>query len=408
MFAMAAAFPDRSDESPFDDTAPIIATYRSPLFNASEGFVAAQALSLRRYQPVVCGRNRTDPVDARLAGRVILAETREERLMLDLGRPPARFLWQLRRWNPVLVHAHFATDGLIALPIAEQLDVPLVTSLRGYDITRSPASLLSSGSLSKARYALLGDRLRRKGALFLAVCDYLRDRAIAQGFPEERTLTHYNGVNLRLFAPLSAAPRDPLILHVGRLAEKKGTSVLLHAFARLGAEHAATRLAVIGDGPLRKDLQHTAATLGIADRIDWLGMITRPEVARWMQQAQLLAIPSLTASDGNAEGLPNVVVEAAASGLPVVATRHAGIPEAVIHGVTGLLVPEGDASALAQALREILAAPSLGDQLGVAARRLAESKFDYLVQMDRLEQHYDRIISGHHANSGVVLRRDLR
>jgi glycosyltransferase involved in cell wall biosynthesis len=110
-----------------------------------------------------------------------------------------------------------------------------------------------------------------------------------------------------------------------------------------------------------------------------------------MQRAWRLAAPSARARDGDAEGLRNVVVEAAASGLPVVATAHAGIPEAVDHGVSGLIVPEKDRSALADALRRLLGSPELRSELSQAARRVAETRFDLHRQSERLEDIYDRV-----------------
>ena len=149
------------------------------------------------------------------------------------------------------------------------------------------------------------------------------------------------------------------------------------------------KLAIIGDGPLRGALERQAQGLG--DRVCFLGTLPSDEVADWMRRASVLAAPSLTASDGDAEGLPNVVVEAAASGLPVVGTRHSGIPEAVEDGVTGFLVSEGDAGALAARLADLLASESLRRDMRGAARRLAERKFNRRMLTERLESIYDEV-----------------
>jgi glycosyltransferase involved in cell wall biosynthesis len=369
----------------------VVVTYRSPVFNRSEGFVQAQALGLTEFQPLVCGRNRAGPVAPELADRLILPANWLGMLRLDVAGAGPDYARRVAPWRPVLVHAHFATDGMAALPLAQRLDVPLVTSLRGYDVTRSRTSLLLSGSLSKLRYALFGRRLRAQGALFLAVCDFLRERAIASGFPAERTITHYNGVDLDRFRP-GDAPEPGLVLHVARLAEKKGTDVLLRAFAAVRGRFPAARLVVIGDGPLRGRLRREAAQLGIGDAVEWLGMRPADEVAAWMRRAWALAVPSRSGRDGNAEGLPNVVVEAAASGLPVVASRHAGIPEAVAHGRSGLLVAEGAAEPLAQALTELLGSPDLRRGFARGSRALASERFDYRRQMQRLQAHYRWVI----------------
>jgi glycosyltransferase involved in cell wall biosynthesis len=241
------------------------------------------------------------------------------------------------------------------------------------------------------RYALAQKRLMEEGALFLAVSDALRDRAIARGFPDERTLTHYNGVDLNRFAPSPDPPAARIILHAGRLVEKKGTALLIEVFSRVAKEFPDAKLVIAGDGPLRMSLQRQAAPLG--GQVQFLGAVLRVRIADLMRTAWLLATPSVTARDGDAEGLPNVVVEAAASGVPVVATAHAGIPEAVEDGVSGLIVPENDPAALAAALRRLLGSAELRSAQSAAARRLAKSRFDLRRQSERLEEIYDRVAS---------------
>jgi colanic acid/amylovoran biosynthesis glycosyltransferase len=351
--------------------------------------VQAQAAGLERYAPLVVGLFDRGHVIEPLRGRLLLASAGEAaalRLASQAGPLAAR----IRPFAPALVHAHFATDGLLALPLARALGVPLVTSLRGYDVSRSAWSMLASGRLSWMRYALLKRRLAAQGDLFLAVSDALRRKAIAGGYPAERLLVHYNGVDLACFRAEGKA-EPGLILHVGRLVEKKGTELLIRAFRDVKSRHPGARLAIAGEGPLGPRLRAQSAALGLGESVRFLGALEPDEVAAWMRRAWLLAAPSLTAGDGDSEGLPNVVVEAAASGLPAVGSDHAGIPEAVIDGETGFIVPERDAAGLAARLDELLGSERLRRDMGEAARRLAEEKFDAKRQMRKLEAHYDRL-----------------
>ncbi|MGQ0589537.1 MAG: glycosyltransferase, partial [Sphingosinicella sp.] len=283
-----------------------------------------------------------------------------------------------------LVHAHFGPDGLLALPLARALGVPLVTTLHGYDVGRAPRDMLLSGRLSWQRYALLRRRLMREGALFIAVSDALRERALAQGFPAERTVTHRIGVDLARFRPGGAA-EPGLVLHVGRLVEKKGTALLLEAFAKARAARRDASLVIIGDGPLLPALKRRAG-----EGARFLGAQPPEAVAQWMRRAWLLAAPSLTARDGDSEGLPTVAVEAAASGLPVVGSDHSGMPEAVRDGATGFIVPEGEAEPLASAITNLLGDAELRAWMSAAARALAEKEFDLVRQTQLLEDLYDR------------------
>lgn len=372
--------PPRAD----DEQKPIAAIFRTAVFSASERFIQDQAAAMTRWRPLVVGLERKGEMVVRLR-EAIVAKSSVERLAFRLRGRGGPIEAKLRAAGPALIHANFGTDGLLVLPLARALGVPLITSLRGYDVTRSDDALLRSGRMSWMRYALGKKRLQSGGDLFLAVSEALRSRAIARGYPEAKTITHYNGVDLDRFQPDDTPVEPGTILHVGRLVEKKGARVLIDAMTKI----AGARLVIIGDGPLRAALTRQAQELG--DRVRFLGSLSSDEVAKWMRRASVLAAPSLTARDGDAEGLPNVVVEAAASGLPVVATIHSGIPEAVEDGTTGFLVPENNAEALAARLAELLGSKALRSEMGAAGRRLAERKFNRQMLTERLEAIYDRV-----------------
>lgn len=373
------------------DPRPAVVIFRSPLFNASETFVRAHSLGLQRYRPVLAGIEDKDNIPAQLAGSTYLPRGWAESLRARLGALD----WlaeRLRPEDPRLVHAHFGPDGLIATRLAARLGVPLVTTLRGYDVSRTDHALLFSGRLSWMRYAVRRKRLIREGALFLAVSDSLRAMALRAGFPADRTLTHYNGVDLAAFSP-SGSDDGTIVLHVGRLVEKKGTAILLGAFARVKSAHPDATLVIIGDGPLRLPLQRLAGELGLGEAVRFLGSQPQSVVGEWMRRAAVLAVPSVTARDGDAEGLPNVLVEAAASGLVAVGSNHSGIPEAISDGESGFLVPEGEMEPLAAKLIELLASPVRRRAMGSAARSLAEERFDLGCQFERLERLYDSLVS---------------
>lgn len=370
---------------------PVVAIFRSPLFNASETFVRTHVTSLERFRPLLVGLEDKGNVPASWRENMILPRSPLQRLRLKLRGPTAAFVQRVRAHNPVLLHAHFGPDGLIALPLAKSLGIPLVTTLHGYEVSRSHRSLLTSGRLSWMHYALHERRLMDGGDLFVAVSDALRRRAIDRGYPSERTIMIHNGINLSQFTATKAFPQEGLILHVGRLVPKKGTKLLIHAFAQVRERHREARLVIIGDGPLRAGLERLAAERGIGDAVTFLGQRSQEEVASWMRRAWLLAAPSLTACDGDAEGLPTAIVEAAAAGLPVVASDHSGAPEAVDDGASGFVVPEGDAAALTRRLLDLIGSERLRASMSAASRAIAETRFDASRQTRILERHYDRL-----------------
>jgi glycosyltransferase involved in cell wall biosynthesis len=364
---------------------PIVAVFRTALFNPTERFIQDQAAALTRWQPLLVGLERKGEILPELRKGMILPANVAERLAFAATGRGGAVEAKLRKARPALIHAHFGTDGLRILALARALGLPLITHLRGYDVTLTRAALLASGRPSWSRYALQRGRLMRQGQLFLAVSEALREKAIGLGYPAARTRTHYNGVDLDRFQP-GKRPREPgTVLHVGRLVEKKGTADLIAALAGLSG----VRLVVIGEGPMRDQLQRQAGALGV--KAQFLGAQPADEVAMWMRRATLLAVPSVTGRDGDAEGLPNVLVEGAACGIPAVATRHSGIPEAVEDGETGFLVAEGDRAGLAERIRTLLDSADLRREMGFAARTLAMERFDRVRQAERLEAIYDEV-----------------
>lgn len=287
----------------------------------------------------------------------------------------------LRRGPHDVLHAQFGNLG----PTARRLiatgasTAKLVTSFRGADVAthlqRDPD-----------RFAALF----RHGDLFLPVSRAFRDRLVAAGAPAERTIVHHSGIDLSRFpfTTRSRPDRRPTLLFVGRLTEKKGLRYVLDALALLRTEGVDADLDVIGDGPLRRDVEAQITDLGLGDRVRLLGGRAHTEVAARMRSAHVLVAPSIAAASGDQEGIPNVLKEAMATGLPVVSTFHGGVPELVDDGVSGYLVAERDARALADRLAHLLRRPDLWETLGRAARAKVESEFDSSRLNDELVQLY--------------------
>jgi glycosyltransferase involved in cell wall biosynthesis len=369
---------------------PCVALLRHQLFLPSEIFISEQARALRKFAPLLVGRVLAgEPRDGLRyyvpdAGRLA-------QLRYVLGRDPEIFMHALAERRPVLIHAHFGVEAVYAMELADRLDVPLVTTFHGFDATMRARELLASRKPSWIQYLAKRAQLARRGALFIGVSRFIVERLVRLGFPAERTRLHYIGVDPATFARRAPAA-EPVVLHVARLVEKKGTRYLLDAFARIAGKHPDARLVVIGAGPLRAQLARRAAELKISARVSWLGAAAHAEVRAWLERAAVLCLPSCTAANGDAEGLGQALLEAAASGVPVVATRHGGIPEAVEDGRTGYLVAERDADGLAAALDALLGSESLRSAFGDSARRFARERFDLHEQTRGLERLYEAVL----------------
>ncbi|MEY2690122.1 MAG: hypothetical protein RL375_4322 [Pseudomonadota bacterium] len=192
----------------------------------------------------------------------------------------------------------------------------------------------------------------------------------------ERIVRIYNGIDLRRMQLAPHAEREPVVLAVGRLVEKKGFADLIDACALMQDLGQPWRCQIVGGGPLHGDLQARIDALGLGQRVELLGAQSPARVADLMRRAAVLAAPCIVSPDGDRDGLPTVLLEAMALGCPVVATDVTGIPELVLDGSTGRLLPQHRPVALAQALSSLLAQPQQAQRLARGARAWMESNFD--------------------------------
>jgi glycosyltransferase involved in cell wall biosynthesis len=375
---------------------PRVLIFRQKLLNYSETFVLSQAQGLRRFQPYFIGLKRipglTPPNDTSctLAGRGLKADAASALFKLTHFAP--RFISKLRSLNPVLIHAHFEDGGVFALPIAKALGIPLITTFHGYDATMAD-EVCRPNRIVRNLYKLGRERLKQQGSLSIAVSDFIRSKVIAKGYDESRVVKHHIGVDTKTFdAP--DMERQPTILFVGRLVEKKGCHYLLEAMAKVASVRSDAQLLIIGDGPQRATLEKYAADTRLAN-VRFVGAQTSAVIRDEMARAMILAAPSITAQSGDSEGLPIVVCEAQAMGLPVVASDHAGIPEIVKHGRTGFLFPERDVNQLADRIIELLSNPSTWKSFSKAARTNVVERFDLNRQCEQLDQIYSNTVEEH-------------
>jgi colanic acid/amylovoran biosynthesis glycosyltransferase len=299
------------------------------------------------------------------------------------GRLPlqtAQFL-PPRRYD--IVQGGFGEQGLKALRMIKvgAMQGPLITAFRGADLTRFVRSR------GDGVYA----ELFRRGDLFQPVCEAFARRLREMGCPADRIQVHRTGIEVAKFPYNARRPgRFTRLISIGRLVEKKGLGDALAAVAQVN--HAAIRYTVVGDGPLREALERGARELGIADLVEFAGALPQPEVHARLAESDLLLAPSITAADGDQEGIPNVLKEAMALGVLVLSTRHSGIPELVEDGVTGYLVPERDSRALGTALGRILESPETWEPIQTAARAKIEREYDIEKLNDQLVLTYEKVI----------------
>jgi colanic acid/amylovoran biosynthesis glycosyltransferase len=316
------------------------------------------------------------------AGRLSELSYRRARLMLFAER--AFYNREIAASAPNLLHAHFAVDAAYFIGLKRQFRIPLLVSCYGYDISRFPQSLHGLG-----RFYLRP--VWRSADVLLAMSNDMRRDLLALGCPAEKILVHYHGINLARFgySPRPAAPEPLMILFLGSLGNpKKGVDDILRVFAQVAAQRPQVRLRIVGDGHLRPTLEHLAASLGIAEQVTFVGFVPHERLHEELGAAHVFCHPSVTTPTGDKEGIPGTVVEAMASGLPVVTTRHAGIPEMVRDGEDGFVVAERDEAALVRSLLRLIDSSELRQRMGQAAAQQARAQGDAMKQTARLEAIY--------------------
>jgi len=318
-----------------------------------------------------------------------------------LPRRAAAFAAQAGMLAPLprfdIVHCQFATLGLQAM---RHIDLGvlrtrrLVVHVRGQDVTVYPRV---HGE----------DAFRRcfaRADLLVANCEHFRQRAIALGARPEKVIVIGSGIQTDLFHPRTA-PRRPgplRLIAVGRLVEKKGFEDAIAAMARLphaqgphaqGSDSlAGATLDIVGGGPLHDSLARLAAELGLSERIRLLGPMPHEAIVERLNDTDIMLAPSVTARSGDQDAPVNTLKEAMAMELPVIATRHGGIPELVEDGQTGYLVPERDPDALAAAIAKLHGERARWADMGRRGRRRVVETYDQRVVTDRLHGAYRAIL----------------
>lgn len=339
-------------------------TRRAP----TETFVRANLEGLPFRTVAYFGDERPLASPDRLAyGLAILASKLLTRLrLLRLASLPGSLVawWLIRRHRPDVLLAEFGFHAVRVMETAAWSGVPLVVHFRGSDAS------------AHGRLSLLVGRYRRLMALVAGVIvksEPMRRTLLELGAPPQRLLVSPSGADARLFHGADPAAAPPCFLAVGRFVAKKGPLETLQAFARMREllppeQREAARLVMVGDGPLLEPARQRVRQWGLEAVVQLPGLADHGRVAALMHAARAFVQHSRVAPDGDSEGSPVAVMEAQLCGLPVVATRHAGIPEVVQEGVSGFLVAEGDAEAMAQAMARLVFDPQLAARLGQAGQ----------------------------------------
>jgi colanic acid/amylovoran biosynthesis glycosyltransferase len=357
-----------------------------------------QITALNRCAPVVITQKRENaeryPFDAvhiipkpptHFLRRLWFRQVRDKPWQISNTELSALFavLSETRAW---LLHVYFGHIAVHLLPLIRTWKNPSIVSFHGADVMvdmNKPAYREATLQMLRAVKLVLvrSESLRR--ALLDLGCDPAKVELQRTGIPPEEFPFRERSV------PENGEWR---FVQAGRLIEKKGLPVTLRAFAAFVRQYPDATLTIAGEGPLLEELQRLVRELNVTEQVSFTGFVSQEQLRNIYYRSHIFLHPSETGHDGNQEGIPNSMLEAMATGLPVFATRHGGIPEAIQSGVSGVLVPERDHEALAQALLDAAHEPDSLSRIARAGADAVRENFDLQRQAKRLEAIYLRII----------------
>ena len=273
---------------------------------------------------------------------------------------------ELKRLGIGVVLAEYGPTAVAVLPACRAAGVHLAVHFHGYDLSRS--DILETHRIGyRALFA--------EAAAMIVVSASMKRRLEEMAGPSERIFLIPCGVDCELFRAVDAAANPPAFVAVGRFVDKKAPHLTLLAFRQVLEECPESNLVMVGDGPLLPACQELAKALSLEGRVLFTGVLEPPRIVELFGRARAFVQHSVTAPSGDSEGTPVAVLEAGASALPVIATRHAGIPDVVLDGETGLLCDEFDVAGMAAHMIRLVKEPELAARLGRAARERVTANF---------------------------------
>jgi colanic acid/amylovoran biosynthesis glycosyltransferase len=383
---------------PSADTRPIIACYCATFLKPEMLHIYRQITGLKRCAPVVIAQKREnserypfEPVHLVPKPRThVLRRFWFRRLRDQPWQISDAELSELRRvlteTGARLLHIYFGHIAVHLLPLIRAWKHPSIVSFHGADVMVD---------MNKPAYREATLQMLDAVTLVLVRSESLRRAVVDLGCDPQKIEIQRTGIPLEEF-PFHdrAVPKNEewRFVQAGRLIEKKGLPVTLRAFEVFVRQYLNATLTIAGEGPLLRELESLARELKIAERVSFTGFLSQQQLREIYYRSHIFLHPSQTGRDGNQEGIPNSMLEAMATGLPVFATEHGGIPEAIEHGVSGVLVPERDEFALVETLLEAVRDPRFLSGIAQTGADAVRKKFDLQQQAQQLDEIYLRTI----------------
>lgn len=301
-------------------------------------------------------------------------------ISFHLNLPLPYYLSVIRTLKPAIIHAHFGQDAHKLIYHATSTKTPLIVSFYGSDVSRLPKKYIW-----KRRYKTLAD----KATHFIAASEIMKRELTDLGFPTKKISVVPFGLDLNRVCFSHEYSSSNSLVMVGRMVEKKGFEYAIRAIQILNDQGKEFQLHLFGDGPLFDSLNQLTDSLNITEQVHFHGYTKNDQILEILRNHALLLAPSVTAKDGDREGLPNTILEAMAIGVPVIATNHAAIPEAIHHNKTGFLVDERNPEQIAKTILQALYGKSDLLKIRQKARQYIELNHSVQTMVRKVETIYD-------------------
>ncbi len=376
-----------------ENNRPVVAQIHEQFFIKSETFIYNPIMNFRHVEPICVAKSFTNlemfpfPEEKRF-----LFQSAGENAALTLLRKVTDIDIQtealLKRKDVRLLHAHFGPNGFMALPLKKRLRLPLITTFYGYD-----ASELGRSEVWRDRYK----KLFAEGDIFLAEGECMRSKLISLGCPENKVRIQPIAIPIHRIPFKARGPKTGgriVFIFSGRFVEKKGMLYALEALKAVREKRSDFELNIIGDGPLRPEIEAFIKTHSMENYVRFLGFLDYQNYLVAMAHADIFVQPSVTAANGDDEGgAPTTILEAQAMGMPILATRHADIPNIVVPDKSALLSDEKDVAGLSRNIEWLLNNQNAWGVMGTAGRKFVEGRHDLGVNVEKLEKLYLSLIA---------------
>lgn len=359
--------------------------FKTTYLNPSETFIDGLVRNHERFEPVVTtcyAKSFTEDLNIYKMPKSGL-QGLWNLVQLKLNMTPSFMFDVVKDERPDIIHGHFGLDSYRLIRLRNRTKLPLIVNFYGHDVTRLPREFGW-----KQRYK----RLKKNMDWAVAVSNDMKQNLVKLGFDENRISVVKLAVDIENIKFNQRQSSGSRLMMVGRCVEKKGFIYALRALTEIKKEIPDITLDLYGDGKRLPRLKEFVNEAGLSDCVTFHGFTDNVEIYEALHNHDILLVPSVQAKDGDREGLPQTTVEGMATGIPVIASNHAGLPELVINEETGLQVPSRNSDALKDAVIRLYKNEDLVQKISLGGRLMVEKEHDINRQIKKTEDLYRQLI----------------